>query len=185
MAVIAFFRTAPRAAVLAPPLAALWAAIVMAAGPPPEMPAAVTPDLVSQPVAIAAQTARLAGLELVHGVFYVAPRHWREEVRPRCIHLQSPRAGTPVPEGSQVAGWSLVEAGPDRKITNMPDLDGLALDAAVAKLEPLGLVVMPAVAAAERARPAGADARVVVDAYPRPGQAVYAGTHVLLVFESR
>lgn len=175
-------RAARRAAALAAPLAALTAAFVTAAGPGP---AAVTPDLVGRPVAIADQTARLAGLQLAHGTFYVAPRHWREEVRPRRVDLQSPRAGTPVPQGAQVAAWSLVEAGPDREIASMPDLEGLALDEAVAKLEPLGLVVMPAVAAAERARTAEAGGRMVVDAYPRAGQAVYAGTSVFLVFESR
>lgn len=177
------FRARRRGAAVAAPLAVLAATIAAAAGPPLAGPAAVTPDMVGRPVATADQMARLSGLELAHGVFYVAPRHWREELRPRCVHLQSPPAGTPVPRGGRIAGWTLVEAGPDREIVSVPDLDGLPLDAAVTKLEKLGLVVMPAAGGAERTRPSDEGEGLVVDAYPRAGQAVYAGTAVFLVCE--
>lgn len=148
-------------------------------------PDAVMPDVVGQPVDVADQMVRLAGLEPVNGVLFVAPRNWREEIRPRVVSVQVPPPGARVPAGEQVAAWTLVEADGERQVVEMPDLHGMAPEEAVTTLGRAGLVVMPAVLDAwrDRAPRRGERGPVIVDSYPRPGQSVYAGTSVFLVAE--
>jgi len=127
------------------------------------------PDVQGQPPAIARQLLRLSELELTHGVFYIAAKHWRADIRPGVLYLQTPPPRTPLRRGGMVAGWAFARAEESREVVATPDLKGADVADAREKLAASGLFLM------QRGQ---ASLGVVADQYPRPGQRVLRGTHV-------
>ncbi|MCA9175566.1 MAG: PASTA domain-containing protein [Planctomycetales bacterium] len=131
------------------------------------------PDVQGQPPAVARQLLRLSKLQLAQGVFYIAPRNWRDDIRPGVVYVQVPPPRTPLLRGGVVAAWAFVRAEDKRPVVETPDLKGLTVEGvretlAVQNLVPMKSPTIP---------PKGAFA---VDQYPRPGQKVFQGTHVFV-----
>lgn len=135
------------------------------------------PHLVGLPFKDAQQILRLAELSSSEGVFYIHPDLWREEITPKSIGLQVPRTGARASVGSAVGIWTLAPAKKDQRIVEMPDLGGLHPDSADAELQKIGLVLMKPIGPAFLTGDGGS--LMVVDQYPKPGQAVYERTSVL------
>lgn len=141
-------------------------------------PAVVVPDAVRKPLADARQFARLAKLPCATGTYYIAPEKWRDEIAVGSVGLQSPPAGVAVPEGTTLALWTFAKAAETQKLVAMPNLVGVDLAAARARLAKDKL---PLLTVAEGEAPA--DTAKVVAQYPPPGRSVYEGTAVHLVVE--
>jgi beta-lactam-binding protein with PASTA domain len=134
------------------------------------------PDIQGQSRETAAQILRLCDLRFAQGVFFIAPGHWRHEIRPGVIYLQVPPPKTPVRRGGAVAGWIFTPAAEDQEVVTTPKLTGLDAAAARTQLDTVGLQILDS---ADQPEPQ----RVVVDQYPRSGQKVYRGTSVFLSWQ--
>ncbi len=135
------------------------------------------PHLVGLPLEDAQQVLRLAELNSSEGVFYIHPDLWREEITPKSVGLQVPRAGALISVRSAVGIWTLAPAKKGQSIVEMPDLGGLNPDLADAELQKVGLVLMKPIDPAYTAGDGGT--LMIVDQYPQPGQSVYERTSVL------
>ena len=146
-------------------------------------PATRVPVLKGERLAVAKQTARLAELKLHCGVFYIAPEHWRDDLRQNVAYLQTPRGDTFIPRQSAVACWTFQRAEPNQATVKMPDLRNLTRREAADVIRKLGLeLVKPADTDSNQAdtKPAKEDEAKIIDHYPKPGQIVYEKTSVFL-----
>lgn len=139
----------------------------------------VIPNISGQSPAMARQLLRLSELELADGVFYIAPQHWRKDIRAGVLYLQTPPARTPLRREGVVAGWTFARAEAGRETVKAPDLTGANVAEAKNKLEDCRLVLM------KTAATRSAKGRVVADQYPRPGQPVFEGTHVFVNWKAK
>ncbi|HEY1066862.1 MAG TPA: hypothetical protein VGE52_12155 [Pirellulales bacterium] len=151
----------------------------------------VAPDYGGKSLSEARQAAKLADLSLASGVYYIAPQNWRDEIRPGRVGMQTPQPRTPLTPGSVVAVWTFAVASSSQAEVKTPDLDGLSAKAALEKLQAVGLTAMrpgessppaassPAAVESDSAAGAAVESEwIVVEQYPRAGQAVYEGTGV-------
>jgi beta-lactam-binding protein with PASTA domain len=126
------------------------------------------------------QMLRLAELRAVHGVFYIAPHNWRDDMNSQTIFMQTPQPNIPLPQGSVVACWAAEQAPAGQAVVKMPDLRGRTRQDAVEALRPMKLPVMEDTGDRRQEAPGKAAEVCVVDQYPRPGQSIYVGTSVFL-----
>jgi beta-lactam-binding protein with PASTA domain len=134
------------------------------------------PSLKNRKAEEAVQVARLAGFDLKVGKFYIAPQHWRDDIRPGAVLMQSPQPGSALLPGSLMAGWVFEKSGADRPIIQTPDVRRLSLSAASKVLAEAKLPLL---------NDTSIDDQIVVDQYPRPGQTVYEGTSVFVVAKKK
>jgi|GEM_PF-5224492 len=133
------------------------------------------PRLVGLPATEARQRLRLAELRWAEGVFFLAPKNWRDEIDPAVIGLQAPQAGKRVSAGASVGCWRFAQAAFQQKILKTPNLLGKRWT------EARDLIIQAGLRPAEG--PAIRDLRdddIVADQYPRPDQSVYERTSVLV-----
>jgi hypothetical protein len=135
------------------------------------------PELTGRPISIARQLLRLADLELMEGVYFVADHSWRDDIQPEVAYLQSPPASTPIWAGQTVACWTFAKAEPSRRVVQVPDLRERTATAAAEELNAAELLVLPD-ALVETNAVGRTD--LVRDQYPKAGQVVMVGTSVLL-----
>lgn len=134
------------------------------------------PELRGEKESDARQLAALADVRFAAGVYYIAPRFWRDDLQTGCVLMQTPQPGRRVPRGSPVAGWLPAKAGDEQPIVETPDLRTLTMSDAAAKIRVAGLTLLPL------AEDTDAEARVV-EQYPAAGRKVYQRTSVYLLFE--
>lgn len=133
------------------------------------------PRLIGQPLNAAKQIARLKEFQLITGIFYIAPRHWRDDIQPEVTYLQSPQPSLTFPHSREVATWKFVKADKDQKITKAPDLTSLNASEITELLTNHNLNWMkPSTSVSEA---------VAIDQYPKPGQPIYEGTGIYVFFE--
>lgn len=141
----------------------------------------IVPSVVGKRPEIARQILRMAELDSVCGVFYIAPQNWRPDIKPNVIYMQSPQAKAVLGEGKTVACWSFVRASEHQDVVEMPDLRGKTVDEAATTIVEVGLRLIANRSIRPRNTAGDADAHVmVIDQYPRPRQSVLKGTSVFL-----
>jgi beta-lactam-binding protein with PASTA domain len=136
----------------------------------------LTPHVQGRRIAVATQLLRLAKLQFAEGVFYIAPQHWRDDLKLGVIYMQIPVPKTPIIDGGPVACWHFARPQSDQRIILMPDLTGLT--PADVRLH----LAKHKLSAMKTATPDVADGIKVTDQYPRPKQKVYEKTSVYLRF---
>lgn len=134
------------------------------------------PRLIGQRLNAAEQIARLKEFQLITGIFYIAPRHWRDDIQPEVTYLQSPQPSLTFPHSREVATWKFVKADKDQKITKAPDLTSLKASEVAQLLANHNLIWMKPSASVPGA--------TAIDQYPMPGQPIYEGTGVYVFFEA-
>lgn len=142
---------------------------------------------------LAKQLVELSDLRYSQGVFYIAPKNWRAEIRPDVIYLQTPQPGSKLATGGTVACWTFAKATESQSVIQMPNLRGKSVAEAKRQIEELRLRLV-------KSRPLGtatksdsdtendtqrdSSPQTVHDHYPRPGQNIYEGTSVFLLLQA-
>lgn len=122
----------------------------------------------------AKQLVRLAEAELLVGIYFIADRDWRDDLRPETVYLQTPQPGASI-DHSRVAVWLFRQAKPNHPTQVMPDVIGKTVADAKRELALARLLVMEIEEKSDEA--------IVRDQYPKAGRTVFQGTSVLLGIE--
>jgi len=142
------------------------AAMVADTGPSVEMP-----SLDGEPMQRARQLVELRSLDLAEGVYYISAENWRADIKPQTIYLQSPRSGTVIAQGAEVAAWRFERASGEQLILQTPDFVGETWEATLRAIGSSELHLMNAATTADMND-------VITDQYPKPGTKVYSGTSI-------
>lgn len=134
------------------------------------------PELRGEKEADARQLATLADASFAAGVYYIAPRFWRDDLPVDRVLMQTPQPGRRVPRGTLIAVWLPAKADDERPLVETPDLRALTARDAAAKIKAAGLAVLPVATDADAAAP-------VVKQYPPAGKKVYQGMAVYFLLD--
>lgn len=134
------------------------------------------PELRGEKEADARQLATLADARFAAGVYYVAPRFWRDELPADRVLMQTPQPGRRVPRGTPIAVWLPAKAGDERPLVETPDLRTLTARDAAARIKAAGLALLPVAEDADAAAH-------VVEQYPPAGKKVYQGMAVYFLLD--
>ncbi len=140
----------------------------------------VVPELRGTSLRIAEQKANLRWCHVVAGVFFVNPKNWRSDMRPGHIYMQTPKAGIRTVPDQRIAVWQFRMAKDEQEIVRVPNLVGKNVDEGFRTLQDLGLDASFLKTYSLPPGSIASDSRDVIDQYPRPRQAVYRGTTILL-----
>lgn len=136
---------------------------------------AKVPNCQGQPIVVAKQLARLAGLTTVTGVYYLAPKDWRETLKPDVVYFQSLPPKSATPTGSPLGLWTFKKAKKDRLFVTMPNLKGKTIQTVKKLLVENRLELMIPDKTEESVQQFK-----IVDQYPPAGRSIYTGTSVFV-----
>jgi len=137
------------------------------------------PDLKGKPLDTVRQMIRLQDVSFCEGIFYIAGKHWRDDIRPNVVYMQTPRPGTVIPSQATIACWTFRKATPEMEAVRMPDLRNLAPSEVAEKLTRYRMPIM------RGSKTSATTEGVVVDQYPRPNQPTYMGASVFLILRDQ
>lgn len=136
------------------------------------------PSVTGKRITVAEQILRLAELKCARGVFFIAPRNWRAEIRPEVVYMQTPQPKGIAKHSTTVACWTFAKAAKDQRLLEMPDLRQMPVAAAMTIIKQHKLRLMT-----DLPKTSGDEEWQIRDQYPTAGQTVYETTSIHLVLQ--